>query len=494
MATVTKILVSDIPSLETLAISSAFAFIFLLGLNIKNGTIKQLQKYKVRDYAIMAGLGFIGLFLYSGLYYYGLTQLSSQEACIVNYLWPMMLVLFSMIILKEKMTFVKASAMLSSFAGVVILCVGSGTSVEGNAVFGIGSCLIAAACYGLFSVLNKKADYDQNIAMMVMWLVVTVCSAVIGRLFEEWKPITGNQWLGMLWLGIVTDAIAYLMWALALNGDKNTAKIANLAYLTPFLSLIISAVVLKEQIEFRAVIAFAFIIGGILLQTFYEQIQKKRKMLLFLMTIAMVAIGCGSTDSKDVKEEIVIVDFEKEENEITEVLEVSEPEQVNTLFDKMKDYRFFFASGAGGWSTWLMVQEDGTFSGEYSDSEMGSIGEDYPYGSYYYCEFKGVFSEPVMINDYTYSVKVQDISTTQTPDTEEIIEGIRYCYSKPFGIDGAEELLIYLPGAPISELPEEYMNWVRSAIMDPETEELPFYGLYNEIEQNGFSSYEIIAQ
>ena len=276
MATVTKILVSDIPSLETLAISSAFAFIFLLGLNIKNGTIRQLQKYKVRDYAIMAGLGFIGLFLYSGLYYYGLTQLSSQEACIVNYLWPMMLVLFSTIILKEKMTFVKATAMLSSFAGVVILCVGSGTSVEGNAVLGIGSCLIAAACYGLFSVLNKKADYDQNIAMMVMWLVVTVCSAVIGLLFEEWKPITGNQWIGMLWLGIVTDAIAYLMWALALNGDKNTAKIANLAYLTPFLSLIISAVVLKEQIEFRAVIAFAFIIGGILLQTFYEQIIAKK--------------------------------------------------------------------------------------------------------------------------------------------------------------------------------------------------------------------------
>ena len=37
---------------------------------------------------IMAGLGFVGLFLYSALYYYGLMQLSSQEACIVNYLWP----------------------------------------------------------------------------------------------------------------------------------------------------------------------------------------------------------------------------------------------------------------------------------------------------------------------------------------------------------------------------------------------------------------------
>ena len=270
MATVGKILVSNIPSLEALCIGSAFAFLFLLIVNIKNGTIKELGKYSVKDYAIMAGLGFIGLFLYSGLYYYGLAQLSSQEACIVNYLWPMMLVLFSTIILKEKLTVVKSVAMISSFIGVVILSVGSGSSGNGNVMLGIGSCVIAAACYGLFSVLNKKANYDQNIAMMVMWLVVAVCSAVFGLAIEDWKPVVGVQWLGMLWMGVVVNAIAYLIWALALNADKNSARIANLAYLTPFLSLIISAVVLKEQIQGRALIAFVFIIGGILLQTFWE--------------------------------------------------------------------------------------------------------------------------------------------------------------------------------------------------------------------------------
>ena len=263
-------MVSNIPSLEALCIGSAFAFLFLMIVNIKNGIIKELGKYRVKDYAIMAGLGFIGLFLYSGLYYYGLTQLSSQEACIVNYLWPMMLVLFSTIILKEKLTVVKTVAMISSFIGVVILSVGSGASGNGNVMLGIGSCVIAAACYGLFSVLNKKANYDQNIAMMVMWLIVAVCSAVFGLAIEDWKPVVGVQWLGMLWMGVVVNAIAYLIWALALNADKNSARIANLAYLTPFLSLIISAVVLKEQIQGRALIAFVFIIGGILLQTFWE--------------------------------------------------------------------------------------------------------------------------------------------------------------------------------------------------------------------------------
>lgn len=276
MAAIVKSLLSDIPNLEALSISSCFAFLFLLIVNVKNGMLKEMKKYSVKDYGIMSGLGFIGLFLYSALYYYGLAQLSSQEACILNYLWPIMLVVFSCIILKEKMTFMKGVAMLCSFAGIIILSLGNKSISNGNVALGIMSCIIAAACYGLFSVLNKKADYNQHISMMVIWLVVAVCAMVLGLMTETWVPIKGVQWLGILWLGVVIDAVAYLLWALALKDAENTAQIANLAYLTPFLSLIVSAVFLKEKIELRAFVALLFIIGGILLQNFYEYRQKNR--------------------------------------------------------------------------------------------------------------------------------------------------------------------------------------------------------------------------
>ncbi|MBQ8842767.1 MAG: DMT family transporter, partial [Ruminiclostridium sp.] len=276
MAAVAKMILFDIPNLETLSISSIFAFVFLLIINIKNGLIRELKQYSVKDYVIMAGLGFLGLFMYSALYYYGLTQLSSQEACIINYLWPIMLVIFSCIILKEKFTAIKGIAMLCSFVGIVILSTGNTSVANENSISGIISCVIAAACYGLFSVLNKKADYNQNIAMMVVWFVVAVCSAILGLITEDWKPIEGTQWLGMLWLGVVIDAVAYLLCALALKGVKNTAKIANLAYLTPFLSLVVSAVALNEQVSFRAIVALIFIVGGILLQSFCDYIRKKK--------------------------------------------------------------------------------------------------------------------------------------------------------------------------------------------------------------------------
>ena len=277
LAATAKMILSDIPNLEVLSVSSIFSFLFLLILNIANGQIKEIKTYSIKEYGIMSGLGFIGLFLYSALYYYGLSQLSSQEACILNYLWPIMLVIFSCIILKERLTVMKVVAMICSFAGIIILSAGGSTASVGNTTLGIISCIIAAACYGLFSVLNKKADLNQNITMMIIWLTVAICAMLLGLITETWVPISGVQWLGLLWLGVVVDAIAYLLWALALKGAENTAKIANLAYLTPFLSLIVSAVLLKEKIEVQAIIALVFIIGGILLQGLYEN--KKQRAL-----------------------------------------------------------------------------------------------------------------------------------------------------------------------------------------------------------------------
>ena len=269
---VVKSMLGEIPNMQALSAGSFMAFLFLLGVNLKKGTLRDAKKYAPRQYGCMALLGFTGMFLYNALYYFGLTQLTSQEACIINYLGPLMLVLFSCLLLKEKLTMMKIVAMLCSFAGIVILSSGGGASAaEGSRWPGVLCCIIAAACYGLFSVLNKKADFDQNIAMPVMWLTTALCSLVFGLLTESWVPLSGMQWLGMLWLGAIISGAAYLTWALALKEAENTAAVANLAYLTPFLALIISAVFLGEGLHPRAVIALIFIVVGILPQSFFDQ-------------------------------------------------------------------------------------------------------------------------------------------------------------------------------------------------------------------------------
>ena len=266
MAPLAKAVLTDVPNMEALCISGLFAFAFLLLLNLGKRKAAKIREYSFRQIGAMCALGFLGMFLYTALYYYGLSVLSSQEACILNYLWPVMLVVFSCILLKEKLTAKKIIAIVCSFIGIIILSAENLSAGGSGRLPGMLSCILAAACYGLYSVLNKKADMDQDLTMTVIWLVVAVCAGIFGLLTETWIMPRGAQWLAIGWLGVMTDAVAYLLWALSLQGLDNVAPIANLAYLTPFLSLLLSALFLKEPVRPRAVIALLFIVGGILFQ------------------------------------------------------------------------------------------------------------------------------------------------------------------------------------------------------------------------------------
>ncbi|MBQ2955019.1 MAG: DUF1311 domain-containing protein [Clostridia bacterium] len=213
----------------------------------------------------------------------------------------------------------------------------------------------------------------------------------------------------------------------------------------------------------------------------------KKRLLALALLLGLLTTGFGYGDR--------FFPTAKAENTGDSVLtqEGTEESSKDLTFADLKNREFYFASGAGGWRTLLYINADGSFSGAFSDSEMGSVGEGYPKGTYYLCEFEGRFTQPVQLNDYTYSMEIAGLRCVKEPDTTEIIDEIRYCYSTPYGLEGTEEVLIYLPGAPTDELPEAYMNWVRNDMAEPDAAELPFYGLYNIAEQNGFSSHDFFV-
>lgn len=267
LAAMTKHLLTALPTFQTLFLSSLIASVFLLVMHIARGGGRDFLSTHAGSHMTMAGLGFLGLFLYSSLYYYGLTQLTSQEAVILNYLWPMMIVLFSALLLKERLTARTICAFLLSFSGIALLTLGGEEKASGDALLGVASCVLAAICYGLFCVLNKKCNMNQVVTMTVAWGATALSSLPVTLAFETWVPLSWEQWLGMLWLGVFVDAVAYLWWALALQTATNSAAIANFAYAVPLLSLVVSAVTLGERMGLSALLAFVLIMGGILLQS-----------------------------------------------------------------------------------------------------------------------------------------------------------------------------------------------------------------------------------
>ena len=186
-----------------------------------------------------------------------------------------------------------------------------------------------------------------------------------------------------------------------------------------------------------------------------------------------------------------ISNIEDETNTVQEE-ELYEDDDVFSFAD-FHNLEFWFTSGHGGWATIITINEDGSFSGEFFDGDLGVTGEEYPNGTMYQSDFTGQFTRPVKVNDYTYSMQIGELDYAEEFGKEEIIDGMLYCYTDAYGIERSEEFLIYLPGAPLAELPEEFRSWVGYYDLSYTTEtELPFYALNNEPEQYGFYSFDII--
>ena len=192
-----------------------------------------------------------------------------------------------------------------------------------------------------------------------------------------------------------------------------------------------------------------------------------KRWLFILVLLAVLAAGCGRQTQTEVQTE----------------------EQADGFsFADVADREFYFSSGAGGWYTVLYIHENGSFDGHFQDSNLGDTGESYPNGTLYCSDFTGQFTEPEKVDDMTYRFQIESIDYLQKGE-EEIKYGVLYCYGDAYGLEGAEDLYLYLPGSEIAGLPEGYRSWVGYYDLESTEEtELPFYGLYNEKMEEGFSS------
>lgn len=213
----------------------------------------------------------------------------------------------------------------------------------------------------------------------------------------------------------------------------------------------------------------------------------------FIVTLCAVALltGCTCTANNTTLTEPTAPTTEATQSTIDTTATVTETTQISketvseaefSLFKEIAG-EYVFSSGAGAWGTIITVSEDGSFEGNYHDSEMGSASEENPNGTVYICNFDGSFYKPEKIDDYTYSMKLETIQQQEDEGVEYIEDGIKYVHSYPAGFEDANKFMVYLPGKPVSELPEQYLTW------DPianDSDTLDHIGLYNVKGKTGF--------
>ncbi len=239
----------------------------LLAYVALTGRLAALSRFTLRDYRHSAVLGLLNPLLYYALVIHAYDLLPAQQASTLNWIWPIVLVLLSIPILKHRIGLSSVLAVVVSFLGVVIIGTrGRPLDWRFESPLGVALALSSAVVWALFWTYNTRDKRDEAARLLLNFafgsLYILAAALVLGRCTR----INTGAILGGLYIGLFELGITFLLWLKALRLSETTARVANLVYLVPFLGLIVIRITIGEAIAPATILGLALIITGILLQ------------------------------------------------------------------------------------------------------------------------------------------------------------------------------------------------------------------------------------
>ena len=223
-------------------------------------SIHRLSQWRVPLPTLL--LGVYGLFGFHFCLFLALRQAPPVEANLINYLWPLLIVLLAPLFLSGyalRPRHVAAAAL--GFAGALLIV--SGGKVDFSQKFALGYLLatMSAFIWASYSLLTKRVKPFPNAALGLFCLVAGALSLLMHFALEPSYAFSGRDVPILLLLGFGPMGAAFFLWDAALkNGDPRI--IGSLAYLTPMLSTLVLIATGQGKFTPTVGIAMALIIGG----------------------------------------------------------------------------------------------------------------------------------------------------------------------------------------------------------------------------------------
>ncbi len=235
-----------------------------------------LKKVKRREILTSAFLGLLNPFFYYVVLLKAYELLPAQEAGTLNYIWPLVLVLLSIPLLKQKISPWSIVAILISFLGIAVITThGNLLSLHFSNPFGVILAVFSAFFWGLYWIFNIKDPREAVSKLFLNFCFGFLYSAAAIAITGGFTIPVFAGLAGAVYIGLFEMGITFILWLNALKYSTTTARVSNLIYLSPFISLIIIHLLVGETILPSTVAGLALIIGGIIFQQYLKEPLKK---------------------------------------------------------------------------------------------------------------------------------------------------------------------------------------------------------------------------
>lgn len=210
---------------------------------------RDLLKIKWKDLWCFLGTGIVSLLLFSTCYFKSIEYVSLATAAILLYTAPVFVMLLSLLLFRERMTWVKVAALVLSIVGCVLVSgLGGGDRAEP-----IGLLLATASgfFYALYSIFSRYAILRGYSSLTIVFYTFLFCAAGCA-LFADHRAIVGaifvpdpNMWLLALGVGIVTGFLPYVLYSYGLE-CMESSRASILASLEPVVGALFGVFLFEE--------------------------------------------------------------------------------------------------------------------------------------------------------------------------------------------------------------------------------------------------------
>ena len=273
VATAFKIALRQLSPFDLLQISVHTSTIALLIIVALSGRFNELKKINKKQYLLFIPLAILNPVLYYQILFNAYDLLPAQTAQILNFTWPLMIVLFSFLFRLETFSLKKLAALGLSFIGTFIVITGfSLDQFQSLDMTGASLAFFSSFIWAGFWIINKKNHADPLLSLFMIFLfasiIITLQSILNGqlifpKLFTEYHLST---LLPAIYVGLFEMSLTFILWMSAMKHSNNTAMLSNIIYFSPFLSLIVIRLVLKETILLQSFVGLLLIVTGLLVQ------------------------------------------------------------------------------------------------------------------------------------------------------------------------------------------------------------------------------------
>ena len=262
-----KLTLSVISPIQMLLYASFFSILVLFIILLIYKKLPILLSSSMNDILHSSLNALLNPFLFYIVLFNAYDLLLTQEAMVLNFTWPVTLTLLSVLILNQKISWKSFLAIFISLIGIVVIATkGDLMSFKFSNVTGVILALSSTIIWSLFWIVNIRDKRDEVVKLFLNFtfgFIYILVTAIIMKMImiPPWRALAGTVYIGLFEMGI-----AYVFWLKGLQLSSTTAKVSNLIFLAPFISLIIIQLTVGEQILWSTFAGLVFITAGIVMQ------------------------------------------------------------------------------------------------------------------------------------------------------------------------------------------------------------------------------------